>query len=228
MKTCSVCAHHDLALIDVALIRGTPLRDLSAQFGTSPSALVRHKRHLSQKVIQAHQRAERARVRDLRREVRVLVERALGFLDRAEDSQDVRAAGVAFRETREALKLALQLDGELGPGGVSVAVGIGLTVETKEKTLDWFAGLIREEATPEERAAIVGFLRRTRRQRIQAEVAEVRRELDEAAPALPPPAFDAVEPSSDGTDAALPPAAAQAPDGSWQLYLPPPNGADPR
>jgi hypothetical protein len=42
-RTCTVCTHPDKAEIDRLLLEGKPFRYVAAQYGTSTSALVRHK-----------------------------------------------------------------------------------------------------------------------------------------------------------------------------------------
>ena len=54
MPKCTVCTHPDFQAIDQALLAGNgTLEALSRQYGPSPSALHRHKKHLQEKISQA-------------------------------------------------------------------------------------------------------------------------------------------------------------------------------
>ena len=51
---CTVCTHPDFQAIDQALLAGNgTLAALSRQYGPSPSALHRHKKHLQEKIFEA-------------------------------------------------------------------------------------------------------------------------------------------------------------------------------
>jgi hypothetical protein len=47
VKRCSVCNHPSRLQIDHGLVTGVPYRNLAGQFGLSPSALCRHRKHLA-------------------------------------------------------------------------------------------------------------------------------------------------------------------------------------
>ena len=54
MPKCTVCTHPDFQAIDQALLAGNgTLAALSRQYGPSPSALHRHKKHLQEKIFEA-------------------------------------------------------------------------------------------------------------------------------------------------------------------------------
>ena len=54
MPKCTVCTHPDFQAIDQALLAGNgTLEALSRQYGPSPSALHRHKKHLQEKIFEA-------------------------------------------------------------------------------------------------------------------------------------------------------------------------------
>ena len=59
MPKCTVCTHPDFQAIDQALLAGNgTLEALSRQYGPSPSALHRHKKHLQEKISQARRRLD--------------------------------------------------------------------------------------------------------------------------------------------------------------------------
>ena len=59
MPKCTVCTHPDFQAIDQALLAGNgTLEALSRQYGPSPSALHRHKKHLQEKIFEARRRLD--------------------------------------------------------------------------------------------------------------------------------------------------------------------------
>jgi hypothetical protein len=59
MQKCSICAHARAHEINAALVAGTePLRSVAVQFGTSKSALVRHRQHIAGVLAKAKKRAD--------------------------------------------------------------------------------------------------------------------------------------------------------------------------
>ena len=71
-RTCTACSHHQRQAIDKALVVATdPYRHIAAQYGLSPSALVRHKAdHLLPEIVAAWQAERQANALDLAEEVR--------------------------------------------------------------------------------------------------------------------------------------------------------------
>lgn len=68
-RTCSICSHEQRAEIERALAVGQPYRNVAEHFGTSSSALFRHKRdHLAPHLARALEEATGARAADLVRE----------------------------------------------------------------------------------------------------------------------------------------------------------------
>jgi len=61
MPTCSVCSHANRKEIDLALVRGTSLRDIAGQFGVSRSAVDRHKKNCLADQIERAEKIVRAR-----------------------------------------------------------------------------------------------------------------------------------------------------------------------
>src|ERR687883_263908 len=56
-RTCTICAHPERAAIDKALVDGQPYRDIAGHYGTSKTALQRHKEdHLRDLLAQARAR----------------------------------------------------------------------------------------------------------------------------------------------------------------------------
>jgi hypothetical protein len=69
--TCRVCGHKKRGEIERALLAGTSLRNLAQRYGTSATALHRHKAdHLTRHLVKAHEAREVARADSLLADVR--------------------------------------------------------------------------------------------------------------------------------------------------------------
>lgn len=112
-RTCSLCARLDRAEIDAALVAGASSRSIADRFQISRSVVVRHSSHLPVHLAEAHHVQTVAAADDLLTQLSSLRDRALGLLDRAERSGDIRAAVVAIREVRGCLELLGKVAGEL-------------------------------------------------------------------------------------------------------------------
>jgi hypothetical protein len=113
-RSCTVCRHDSRAEIDRALVAGEAFRNIAERFGTSATALHRHKgEHLPAKLVMAQQAEEVAQADDLLADVRSLQERTLAILEAAEESNQHRTALSAIREARSNLELLAKLLGEL-------------------------------------------------------------------------------------------------------------------
>jgi len=99
-RKCTVCEHPQREVVDGALLRNVPYRELTGQFGLSKSALHRHRQHLSEHLLKAKEADEALTAGKLLADLADLQSRALALLDRAE-KQDIRAAIACLREARE-------------------------------------------------------------------------------------------------------------------------------
>jgi hypothetical protein len=93
------------------------LRNIAQRYGTSATALHRHKEHLPRLIVKAHEAQEVAQADNLLEQVRSLQTRALSILDRADATGDLRTALSAIREARGNLELLGKLAGELQQEG---------------------------------------------------------------------------------------------------------------
>src|SRR5215470_8551522 len=101
-RTCSVCRNPRRDSINEALLTGQSLRNVAERFGTSVTALHRHRKEIPKKIVKATE-ARDIMGDTLLTQVRGLIGKANAILERAEASGDDRVALQALRETRETL-----------------------------------------------------------------------------------------------------------------------------
>ena len=128
-RTCTICKHPDRERIERALLAAESYRNI-ARFGTSPSALVRHRTdHLPAALVRAHDSEEILRADSLLEDVRnaegraerlykaaeAILARALDVKDLRTALQAIRAAADVMAEGRQYLELRGDLTGEFEP-----------------------------------------------------------------------------------------------------------------
>jgi hypothetical protein len=107
-RTCVACSSSDRAAIDEALVAGEPLRNIAKRVSISPTALLRHKNHVSQSVVKAAVRRDEQLGDSLLGQMRRVHHKVLA---RMESEGDHRGSIVALREVRECLEsLGTMLD----------------------------------------------------------------------------------------------------------------------
>ena len=113
-RTCTICAHKQRPAIDKALVAREPFRAIARQHGVSKDALIRHHDdHLPSSLLKAQKAREAADADALLAQVVDLRDKALAVLEKAEGSDDLRAAVSAIREARGCVELLAKLAGEL-------------------------------------------------------------------------------------------------------------------
>jgi hypothetical protein len=113
-RRCTVCDHPERNGIDQALVNVAPYRSVAKRFALSESAVYRHKtEHLPVHLLKAREVEEVAQAEDLLEQVRHLQTHALGILERAEETGDLRIALAAISQARGNLELLGKLAGEL-------------------------------------------------------------------------------------------------------------------
>ena len=113
-RTCTIGRHAERAAIDSALVERRPFRDIAGQHKVSKSALVRHfDDHLPSSLVKAQEATEAAQADALLAQVVDLRDKALGVLEQAEASEDLRTAVSAIREARGCVELLGKLAGQL-------------------------------------------------------------------------------------------------------------------
>lgn len=111
--TCRTCKSPKRAEIDKAIVAGTSTRLLATRYGTSQSAISRHRPHASASIVRAAAREGEKLDDSLLAQMRGLQARTLALLDDAEDSRDGRLRAVAISQVRENVQLLAKLTGEL-------------------------------------------------------------------------------------------------------------------
>ncbi len=116
-RRCTICTHKKRAAIDQALVARQPFRDIAGQYGVSKSALVRHSDdHIPAELVKAQGAAKVIQADNLLVQVTDLRDRAIGILDTAVATDDLRVALGAIREARGCLELLGKLAGQLQDG----------------------------------------------------------------------------------------------------------------
>lgn len=111
---CSVCIHEARPAIDSALVAGQSFRNIAERFGTSATALFRHKaEHIAAALVKAQEASEVAQADSLLDQLRVLQTTTLRILRKAEDANAFIPAIMAIKEARGNLELLAKLLGEL-------------------------------------------------------------------------------------------------------------------
>jgi hypothetical protein len=127
-QICSACRHPQRTQIEQALVRGTSLRDIAAQFGTAKTIIARHRTHVAGTIarrIEAQEsvrtatllddvRAAERRAESLYRQAEEILTAALTDNDRPGALQAIRTAAHVMAEGRGYMGLRGQLTGETG------------------------------------------------------------------------------------------------------------------
>jgi hypothetical protein len=124
--TCTVCRLPNRHEAEEALLAGEPLRNIAERFGTSATALHRHKEsHLAAKLVKAEEAREIASADTLVGKLVALEGVARRLCQKAEKDGDPRTALMAVRELVRQIELAARISGELEAAKVKVQVNVG-------------------------------------------------------------------------------------------------------
>jgi hypothetical protein len=115
--------------MDQSLVSGVPLRNIAEQFGTSPTALHRHKAHLPQHLTVAKEAAQAADADVLLDTVKQLFGDAQRLTALAEQAKQLDTALRGIREMRGVLELMGRLSGELTQR-TNIAIGVNAAPRT--------------------------------------------------------------------------------------------------
>jgi len=125
--TCKICRHEKRQEIDQALLEGTPFRNIAARFGTSTSALVRHKKtDIPGTLVKAKQAEEIQDADSLFGRLRSLSNEARGILKEARASKDHAIALNAIGRAEKLLELEARLLSNLNESArVAAVINVG-------------------------------------------------------------------------------------------------------
>ena len=113
-RVCTICTHPEREAINRALLDGEPFRHIAERFGTSPTALHRHKADdLPAVMVKSEQAKDVALADDLLAQLKALRNKAIAILTKAETAGDLRTALLGIREARSCIELLLEVEGEL-------------------------------------------------------------------------------------------------------------------
>ena len=127
---CKACNHRNRVEIDREIVYGRPLRPLVASTGLSLGVLHRHKSHIRealQEAMRSEQGEREGQAGDLLQRVHRLADEAIGILETAKVSGNLKAATSAICACTRVLELTGRLDGSLAQPN---APGIHLTQVT--------------------------------------------------------------------------------------------------
>ncbi len=119
-RVCSICVHPHRAEIDRDLVAGGAFRNIAERYGTSATALTRHKKeHVPGHVAKAKEAAQVAAADDLLQQLKALRNKAISILQQAEQAGDFRTALMGIREARGCIETLMEVEGELDRRGVT-------------------------------------------------------------------------------------------------------------
>lgn len=114
-QPCKICNHTQRPEIEQDIVSGVPNSRIASKFGFSEAAVRRHKAagHIPDALSKSQEIKEIIRADTLFSQVKSLAERAVGILEQAEASGDLRTACMAIREARGCLELLAKAAGEI-------------------------------------------------------------------------------------------------------------------
>lgn len=118
-QNCTICRHDNRGEIDEALLAGEPFRNIAKRYGTSPTALFRHKqKDLPAAMVKAVEVAEVVQAGNLLDRLRELNQVTAAILReaRTEGSKDSELALKAITRAEKQIELEGRLLGELNEG----------------------------------------------------------------------------------------------------------------
>jgi transposase-like protein len=121
-RTCTICNHPRRDAIDLALLAGESFRNIAQRFGTSATALHRHKDHLPGQLAKAHEAAEVVKADTLLDRLKELNSETRAILKETREGGNHDLALKAIARVEKQLELEAKLLGELQPEGTTINV----------------------------------------------------------------------------------------------------------
>ena len=116
-RTCTICTHLEVNAIVGALVAGQPFRNIAEQYGTSATALFRHKSdHLPAVLVTGQAVREEAHALDVVKQLRDINAATLAILEDARDTHQSALALKAVDRVQKQIELQAKLLGELQDG----------------------------------------------------------------------------------------------------------------
>lgn len=113
-RQCTICTHEQRQEIDAELVNGTPLRNIAERFGTSTTALYRHKsEHLPAHLSHAKEAEEEVQATDLLSRLRELNAETRDVLQAAKRERDHELRLKAIARAERQIELEGRMLGEL-------------------------------------------------------------------------------------------------------------------
>lgn len=121
-RRCSICTHPSRADIDAKIVLGETIRTIADEFNVSESALKRHKKHISEIVVDTE------RQKAVSDTARMLTELSRGFeslakaADQAEAAGDYRVMAQLWKTASDLAKPLLSISGDLPGDGTTINI----------------------------------------------------------------------------------------------------------
>lgn len=113
-RTCTVCRHDQLDMIDAAIVAGESNRMIANRFELSEASIQRHRaKHIPAQLAKAREAEVVTQADGLLGQVQALHSKALHILETAESAGDLRVALAGIREARGCLELEAKIRGEI-------------------------------------------------------------------------------------------------------------------
>jgi len=140
--TCTICRHEKRQEIDQALLEGTPFRNIAKRYGTSTTALFRHRKTDIPDSLMKAKEVEEVRDADtLLDRLKSLSSETRGILKEARETKNHAIALNAIGRAEKLMELEARLLGQLNDA-TKVAVGINVN---SSGPMDDLRGLSNEE-----------------------------------------------------------------------------------
>lgn len=153
-RQCSICTSPERLSIEQALVANEPYRNIAERFGTSATALTRHKaEHLPVALTKAKEARAEDHADDLLWQIKDLRNKAISILTKAEAAGQLKTALMGIREARACIELLAEMEGQLQRSPV---INLSLSAEWIEVRALLMHAL---EDFPEARAAVALALR---------------------------------------------------------------------
>ncbi len=154
-RSCTICSHPAREIIDSALVRRVPYRNLAERFSVSQTALSRHLNdHLAEYVRQALSEYGHDKGVKVLDKLAAMLERLDAFLDKAEQREDALEFRAVASEWRKQLELIAKLQGELAQEGTVTIINSPEYIEARTLIIQAL------EPYPQARGAVVRALER--------------------------------------------------------------------